>query len=124
MTSPNLYVEVQKIREIRKQKEKQNKKPQILYSHDNPFLSDLYNLNNIKKDKVTENYIDDDRAEQELDMMLMNYNLMNFKEDANIFIKMISSKKPDHFTHRKTAEFIDNLLNEFILKNDIKFTKR
>ena len=83
----------------------------------------LYDLREIKKSaelKQTRNFLDDDQAREELQMLLSRFGLHRFEAQVMEFIKIISGQEPTSYTIRKSAEFIDSALTEFSLKNDIK----
>ena len=83
----------------------------------------LYDLNEIKKSaelKQTRNFLDDDQAREELQMLLSRFGLHRFEAQVMEFIKIISGQEPTSYTIRKSAEFIDSLLTEYSVKHGIK----
>ena len=83
----------------------------------------LYDLREIKKSaelKQTRNFLDSDQAKEELQMLLSRFGLHGFDAQVNEFVKTISGQEPTSYTTRKTAEFIDSVLTEYSVKNDIK----
>jgi len=83
----------------------------------------LYDLREIAKSaelKQTRNFLDDDQAKEELQMLLSRFGLHTFERQIMEFVKTISGQEPTSYTIRKSAEFIDSLLTQYSLKHDIK----
>ena len=83
----------------------------------------LYDIREIKKSaelKQTRNFLDGEQAQEELQMLLSRFGLHGFEAQVNEFVKTISGQEPTSYTTRKTAEFIDSVLTEYSVKNDIK----
>ena len=77
-------------------------------------------IKNSKQFKETRNFLDDDQAREELQMLLSRFGLHRFEAQVMEFIKIISGQEPTSYTIRKSAEFIDSLLTEYSVKHDIK----
>ena len=83
----------------------------------------LYDLREIAKSaelKQTRNFLDDDQAKEELQMLLSRFGLHTFERQIMEFVHTISGQEPTSYTIRKSAEFIDSLLTQYSLKHDIK----
>ena len=83
----------------------------------------LYDIREIKKSaelKQTRNFLDGEQAQEELQMLLSRFGLHGFDAQVNEFVKTISGQEPTSYTTRKTAEFIDSVLTEYSVKQDIK----
>ena len=83
----------------------------------------LYDLREIAKSaelKQTRNFLDDDQAKEELQMLLSRFGLHTFERQIMEFVKTISGQETTSYTIRKSAEFIDSLLTQYSLKHDIK----
>ena len=95
-------------------------KVEALSKHSVGGLYDLREIKNSAEFKQTRNFLDDDQAREELQMLLSRFGLHRFEAQVMEFIKIISGQEPTSYTIRKSAEFIDSALTEFSLKNDIK----
>ena len=96
-------------------------KVQALSKHSG--VGGLYDLREIKKSKEfkqTRNFLDVDMAQEELQMLLHRFGLHTIDGVVNDFIKTISAQEPTSYTIRKTAEFLDSVLTDYSVKNDIK----
>ena len=95
-------------------------KVEALSKHSVGGLYDLREIKNSAELKQTRNFLDSDQAQEELQMLLSRFGLHGFEAQVNEFVKTISGQEPTSYTTRKTAEFIDSVLTEYSVKNDIK----
>ena len=82
--------------------------------------NDLREIKNSAELKQTRNFLDDDQAKEELQMLLNRFGLHTFERQIMDFVKTISGQEPTSYTIRKSAEFIDSLLTEYSVKHGIK----
>ena len=95
-------------------------KVQSMSKHNVGGLYDLREIKNSAELKQTRNFLDDDQAKEELQMLLNRFGLHTFERQIMEFIKTISGQETTSYTIRKSAEFIDSLLTQYSLKHDIK----
>ena len=95
-------------------------KVQALSKHNVGGLLDIREIQNSAELKQTRNFLDDDQAKEELQMLLNRFGLHTFERQIMDFVKTISGQEPTSYTIRKSAEFIDSLLTQYSLKHDIK----
>ena len=95
-------------------------KVQSMSKHNIGGLYDLREIKNSAELKQTRNFLDDDQAKEELQMLLNRFGLHTFERQIMDFVKTISGQEPTSYTIRKSAEFIDSLLTQYSLKHDIK----
>ena len=95
-------------------------KVEALSKHNIGGLYDLREIKNSAELKQTRNFLDDDQAKEELQMLLNRFGLHTFERQIMDFVKTISGQEPTSYTIRKSAEFIDSLLTEYSVKHGIK----
>ena len=95
-------------------------KVEALSKHSVGGLYDLREIKNSAELKQTRNFLDDDQAREELQMLLNRFGLHTFERQIVEFVKTISVQEPTSYTIRKSAEFIDSLLTEYSVKHGIK----
>ena len=95
-------------------------KVEALSKHNVGGLYDLREIKKSKEFKQTRNFLDVDMAQEELQMLLHRFGLHTIDGVVNDFIKTISAQEPTSYTIRKTAEFLDSVLTDYSVKNDIK----
>ena len=95
-------------------------KVQSMSKHNIGGLYDLREIKNSAELKQTRNFLDDDQAKEELQMLLSRFGLHTFERQIMEFVKTISGQETTSYTIRKSAEFIDSLLTQYSLKHDIK----
>lgn len=95
-------------------------KVQALSKHNVGGLYDIREIKKSKEFKQTRNFLDVDMAQEELQMLLHRFGLHTIDGVVNDFIKTISAQEPTSYTIRKTAEFLDSVLTDYSVKNDIK----
>ena len=95
-------------------------KVQSMSKHNVGGLYDLREIKNSAELKQTRNFLDDDQAKEELQMLLSRFGLHTFERQIMEFVKTISGQETTSYTIRKSAEFIDSLLTQYSLKHDIK----
>ena len=95
-------------------------KVQALSKHNVGRLYDLREIIKSKELKQTRNFLDLETAQEELQMLLHRFGLHTIDGVVNDFIKTISGQEPTSYTIRKTAEFLDSVLTDYSVKNDIK----
>jgi len=110
---------------LQNSKDKQNniKSVQSKIHNSNPFQNEFYNIRNIKNSKshkLTEQYLDHEVATKEFEDMCEHYRLYRIRNQILEKQQLMLNRDHDAFTIRNTAQLVNMIAEELLIKHDVK----